>query len=45
MPIRLIMTATKMDAIIMAPIIMTILEAEAVQAEEASVQAEAKRRH
>ena len=41
MPSRLIMTATKMDAITMAPIIMTIL-AEAAQAEEASVHAEAK---
>ena len=44
MPNRLIMTATKMDAITMTPIIMTILAelAEAAQAEEASVHAEAK---
>ena len=44
MPSRLIMTATKMDAITMAPIIMTILAelAEAAQAGEASVHAEAK---
>ena len=43
MPSRLIMTATKMDAIIIAPIIMTILAelAEAAQAEEAAVHAEA----